>query len=96
MMITKQYHIPRDEAIEKFIDNSESFDSNRLTDAKETEFVTELLELGAEGWDIWQVVYYSYALDTIKYIKKQGYKVKVINKDTKVIILYKIVRRGIK
>lgn len=90
MYKTKEYHIPRDEAIERFIDNSKTYGDDRfITQKDEENLYYDLLGLGDSGWDLWTVTYYNAAIGVIKWIKKSGYKVKVINKANRVIILYK-------
>lgn len=87
---TRNHHIPRDEATERFIDNSIAYkDDKFISHADENNFYLNLLEFGATDWDLWTVTHYSDAVGVIRWIKKSGYKVKVINKGNRVIILYK-------
>lgn len=90
MMRKRQYHIPRDEAIERFLDKSKTYEDDKfITQKDEVNLYYDLLGLGNADWDLWTVTYYSSAIGVIRYIKKTGHKVKVINKGNRVIILYK-------
>jgi FMN phosphatase YigB (HAD superfamily) len=84
----KVYHIPRTEAVEKFIENSKYYGDRYLSRKEEESFYLDIMEL-ASDWELWHLEDYSDAIDTLKFLKKRGYKVKVINKGNQVLIFNK-------
>lgn len=90
MNSTRHYHLT-DEALERFIDNSESYSDHYNISRKEHDtFYSNLLQYGYDGWDLWNITYYSEAVKVLKYIINSGRKVKVINKGNTILILYKV------
>jgi hypothetical protein len=84
----KKYHEPKREAVERFIDSSPAYDDKSYR-FNENEFYLEITELAEAGWDFYRIVDYHRANESIRYLKGQGYKVKVINKNRKVLIFYR-------
>jgi len=85
----KRYHEPREEAVEKFLDSSSTFDKYSGHGREEDQFYSQIAELVSEGWDFYGSDHYTGSIDTIKWLKKTGYKVKVITKGTRVLIFTK-------
>ena len=85
----KKHHIPRDEAVEKFIDNSKLFAPHAGYGQEKDDFYLEIAELSAEGWDFDGSDTYNNAIRNVKYLKSRGYKVKTISKGTRTLIFKK-------